>query len=261
MAAAFFYTIPGPKMLWEFGELGYDYSINYPCMTSDCRLSPKPPRWDYFNQWQRKYLFNTCASLIDLKIKNDAFRSTNYSVSLTGPMKHINIISPAMNVVVVGNFDVYQGTITPGFSQTGPWYDFFGGDTLNVVSLSDQITLLPGEYHIYTTVKLPKPQFTGIDEPGITAQQNGRYSLVYPNPSSGSFTIQYTLNTPLHIRITVSDMFGRPVAGLFDGKVSEGMHTVTWNGMNLNGQKVPSGMYLYKFEAGDHSETGKLIVQ
>ena len=261
MAAAFFYTIPGPKMLWEFGELGYDYSINYPCMNSDCRLSPKPPRWDYYNQWQRKYLFNTCASLIDLKIKNDAFRSTNYSVSLTGPMKHINIISPAMNVVVVGNFDVYQGTITPGFSQTGPWYDFFGGDTLNVVSLSDQITLLPGEYHIYTTVKLPKPQFTGVDENAITAQKNGRYSLVYPNPSSGSFTIQYTLNTPLHVRITVSDMFGRPVAGLFDGKIAEGTHTVIWSALNLNGQKVPSGMYLYKFEAGDHSETGKLIVQ
>jgi 1,4-alpha-glucan branching enzyme len=261
MAAAFFYTIPGPKMLWEFGELGYDYSINYPCMTSDCRLSDKPPRWDYYDQWQRRYLFNTCASLINLKITNDAFRSTNYSVSLTGPLKHINIISPAMNVVVVGNFDVYQGTITPGFSQTGQWYDFFTGDTLNVANLTDQVSLLPGEYHIYTTVKLPKPQFTGIGDPTIRVQQNGRYSLVYPNPSSGAFTIQFTLSTPLQIRITVSDLYGRPVAGLFDGKVADGMHTVTWNGLDHNGQKVSPGMYLYKFEAGDHSETGKLIVQ
>ena len=261
MAAAFFYTIPGPKMLWEFGELGYDYSINYPCMTSDCRLSDKPPRWDYYDQWQRRYLFNTCASLIDLKINNDAFRSTNYSVSLTGPLKHINIASSAMNVVVVGNFDVYQGTITPGFSQTGPWYDFFSGDTLNVANLTDQVSLLPGEYHIYTTVKLPKPQFTGIDEPSITTQKNGRYSIVYPNPSSGGFTIQFTLNTPLQIRITVSDLYGRPVAGLFDGKVADGTHTITWNGLDHNGQKVSPGMYLYKFDAGDHSETGKLIIQ
>ena len=28
--AAFFFTVPGPKMIWQFGELGYDYSINYP---------------------------------------------------------------------------------------------------------------------------------------------------------------------------------------------------------------------------------------
>lgn len=49
-AATMFYTIPGPKMLWQFGELGYDYSINY-CINgtvnNNCRLDPKPVRWDY----------------------------------------------------------------------------------------------------------------------------------------------------------------------------------------------------------------------
>ncbi|MDZ7764853.1 MAG: hypothetical protein U5K00_10550 [Melioribacteraceae bacterium] len=29
LAGAFFFTIPGPKMIWQFGELGYDYSIDY----------------------------------------------------------------------------------------------------------------------------------------------------------------------------------------------------------------------------------------
>jgi 1,4-alpha-glucan branching enzyme len=261
MAAAFFYTVPGPKMLWQFGELGYDYSINYPCMTSDCRLSDKPIRWDYYKDWRRRYLFNTCSSLMNLKLTNDAFRSNNFSMSVTGSMKHINIISPTMNVVVVGNFDVYQGAVTPGFSQTGPWYDFFGGDTLNVATLSDQLTLQPGEYHIYTTVKLPKPQFTGIDETSINAKQNGRYSFVYPNPSSGVFNIQYTLDNPLHVLISVSDMIGRPVVGLLDAKVDQGTHTVVWNGLDHNGQKVSRGLYLYKFEAGDHHEVGKLIVE
>jgi hypothetical protein len=166
-----------------------------------------------------------------------------------------------MNVVVVGNFDVYQGAITPGFSQTGPWYDFFSGDTLNVASLADQVSLLPGEYHIYTTVKLPKPEFTGMNESSVKVLENGRYSIVYPNPSSGAFTVQFTLNTSLHVMITVSDLYGRPIAGLYDGTLPEGTHSVNWNGLNQNGQKVQSGIYLYKFEAGDHSETGKLIVQ
>jgi len=261
MAAAFFYTIPGPKMLWQFGELGYDYSINYPCMNSNCRLSDKPIRWDYYNQWHRKYLFNTCSSLMNLKINHDAFRSTNYTVSLTGPLKQLNITSSEMNVVVVGNFDVYQGAIVPGFNQTGPWYDFFGGDTLNVTTLTDQITLQPGEYHIYTTKKLPKPLFTGIDEASITANQNGRYSIAYPNPSFGEFTIQYSLETPAQVKITVSDLYGRFIAGLFDGKEAKGTHTVQWNGIDLNGKKVSHGMYLYHFIAGDHIETGKLIIQ
>jgi hypothetical protein len=165
-----------------------------------------------------------------------------------------------MNVVVVGNFDVYSGNVVPGFSQTGSWYDFFGGDTLNVTSLTNPITLQPGEYHLYTTVKLPKPAFTGLDEHGVI-QQNGNYSIVYPNPSSGDFTIQFKLNNPLHVRITVSDLFGRPIIALLNGNLSEGTHYITWNGSNQKGQRVQPGMYLYKFEAGDSTETGKLIVQ
>ena len=261
MVATFFYTVPGPKMLWEFGELGYDYSINYPCMTSDCRLSDKPPRWDYYNQWQRKYLFNTCATLIDLRTKNDAFRSTNFSVSTYGALKHINITSSNMDVVVVGNFDVQYGTLVPGFMQTGRWYDFFGGDTLNVVSLTDPLPLQPGEYHIYTTVKLPKPLYTGLDNKGNAIQQDEKYTHVYPNPSAVSFTIEYDLLASQTIRVSISDLFGKPLTTLFSGKQNNGLHTLIWDGTNQNGQKVQPGIYFYKFEAGTHSETGKLIVQ
>jgi len=166
-----------------------------------------------------------------------------------------------MNVVVVGNFDVYQGTLIPGFNQTGPWYDFFGGDTLMVTNLTDQISLQPGEYHVYTTVKLPKPLFTGIGEIAPTSALNGRYSMAYPNPSSGEFTIQYSINQASHIKITVSDIYGRTIAGLFDGMVNEGTYKVAWNGQDYRGQQVSPGIYLYKFEAGEHSEIGKLIVQ
>jgi glycosidase len=261
LAATFFYTIPGPKQLWEFGELGYDYSINYPCMTSDCRLSPKPPRWDYLGEWKRKYLFNTVASLINLKINNDAFRSRNYSVSLAGPMKHINILSSSMNVVVVGNFDINQGNIVPGFSQAGPWYDFFSGDTLNVASVSDPISLVAGEYHIYTTVKLTKPEFTGIGEPGTNLLPDGKNILVYPNPSAGNFILKFTMGTAQYVSITVTDLYGRLITNLINDKMTAGTHTLTWNGRDRNDQKVSSGIYLYKFETGNHTETGKLIVQ
>ncbi len=42
LAAAFFITVPGPKMIWQFGELGYDYSIDY-----NGRVGNKPIKWDY----------------------------------------------------------------------------------------------------------------------------------------------------------------------------------------------------------------------
>ena len=44
LASAFFFTIPGPKMIWQFGELRYDYSINF-----NGRTGNKPIRWDYYS--------------------------------------------------------------------------------------------------------------------------------------------------------------------------------------------------------------------
>lgn len=73
MSAAFFVTIPGPKMIWQFGELGYDYSINT-CengtVSNDCRLSPKPIRWDYLNDPRRKSVYNTYSKLLALRQHN-----------------------------------------------------------------------------------------------------------------------------------------------------------------------------------------------
>ena len=72
MAAAFWAMIPGPKMIWQFGELGYDYSINT-CSDgvtidpANCRLSTKPIRWDYYNNAGRKSLYNVYAQLLALK--------------------------------------------------------------------------------------------------------------------------------------------------------------------------------------------------
>ena len=71
MAASFWAMQPGPKMLWEFGELGYDLSINR-CedgsINNDCRTSPKPLHWDYYNDANRKALYDVYTNLIHLKL-------------------------------------------------------------------------------------------------------------------------------------------------------------------------------------------------
>ena len=70
--AAFFLTVPGPKMIWQFGELGYDFSINNNTDGSEYddkafRTAPKPIRWDYFEDADRKKLYETYAALLDLR--------------------------------------------------------------------------------------------------------------------------------------------------------------------------------------------------
>src|SRR5690606_19002838 len=100
---------------------------------------------------------------------------------------------PSMNVNVIGNFNVTAGGINPQFQHTGWWYDYFKGDSLNVTNTSEIINLEPGEFRIYTTVKLPTPEpdiindVERIDEDIIVKdfllEQN------YPNPFNPSTEI------------------------------------------------------------------------
>ena len=81
--AAFFFTIPGPKMFWQFDELGYHYSINYcPDGTIDpgCRTSNKPIRWDYFEDPDRYRLYRAFGAVF--KLKRD-FKKSCFVSSIT----------------------------------------------------------------------------------------------------------------------------------------------------------------------------------
>src|SRR5436305_12915957 len=97
MATAFWATQPGPKMLWEFGELGYDLSINR-CtdgsINNNCRLDPKPPHWEYYSDPNRKALYDVYANMIHLKTY-PAYASTfingNINYNLSDSVKWENI--------------------------------------------------------------------------------------------------------------------------------------------------------------------------
>lgn len=175
LAGAFFFTVPGPKMIWQFGELGYDYSINY-----DCRVCNKPIGWDYY-AGKRERLYQLWSALIDLKTSEPAFRSEDFDLTVTEASKRIEINHSDMDVRIIGNFDVLQQSVDPSFSTTGWWYSYFEGDSLEVSNLNQSIALEPGQFQIYTTKKLSKPEITARLKNysgSPTAFQ------VYPNPFS-----------------------------------------------------------------------------
>lgn len=151
-AAAFFLTIPGPKMIWQFGELGYDISID-----ENGRTGKKPIHWEYQDDPNRKRVFQVFAALAKIKKEEVAFESDDFSLNTSQALKQIEINHADMDVRIIGNFDVKTGSISPKFSQTGTWYDYFSGTEINVTDVDTSIQLAPGEYHIYTTKQLTTP--------------------------------------------------------------------------------------------------------
>jgi hypothetical protein len=77
----------------------------------------------------------------------------------------------------------------------------------------------------------------------------------YPNPFNPTTTIRYTLPAPLSVRLRVYDLLGRPVATLAEGLQGAGTHAVVFEAGAL-----PSGLYLYRLEAGTHSEARRLVL-
>jgi len=164
LSAAFHIPLPGAKMIWQFGELGYDYSINY-CengsVSNDCRVDPKPIKWDYLDNENRLKLHTAYTKLGELKAKYDVFNSTDISYSLTGGQKHFIWKSADMNAFVVGNFDPTAKSINVTLPKAGTWYNVMDETSIDQGSTSYSVTLQPGEYRFYTD----KQVVLGIENP------------------------------------------------------------------------------------------------
>ncbi len=139
-SAAFFLTVPGPKMIWQFGEIGYDYSIDY-----NDRTGEKPVVTDqYMAVPARKALYDTYAALLKFRRENPRFFDSDASFTWTpsGNLKKITCTVDGKSFHVVGNFDKKNVSYTV---PSGTWTDYINGGTV-----SGSITLKEGEFRLLT---------------------------------------------------------------------------------------------------------------
>jgi len=247
LAATFLLTVPGPKMIWQFGEQGYDYSINYPSGTSASRLDNKPPRWDYMSKPDRVKLYNIYKKLTWLKKSNPLLSVTDPQLSLTGAVKTIRLNSGGKSAVVLGNFDVISANAVPGFSHTGKWYDYLSGDSITVTDVNANVILKPGEYHIYLSEKFVYPN--GIE----TNKQEPFSVIVAPNPVSDLCNILVSFTGTDFCEVKDYNLLGSESGTIYSGKINSQLQ-VPW---------VPKvkGIHILKIRIGTQVVTRKVVVQ
>ena len=223
MAHAFLLAIPGPKMMWQWGELGYQISI-FDCLNGtfdeQCKLNEKPAPWDDLANANRLGLAKTIAALNELKRNQPAFGTYDFNVDGSGKGKRIHLYTPDQNVVLVGNFDVAPINMVPGFPSTGTWHDHFTGLPVSVNNLGDAMTLQPGEWHVFMDTPLPTPDTDGtlpiLVEVGCTDPVAQNYD---PLAEADNGSCQY--ETVLQLDMGDLDVAteGVHVAGSFQGWV------------------------------------------
>ena len=149
---AFTTLIPGPKMIYEFGEMGFDYSIN----SFGGRTNDKPAAWDWLSLAHRKAASDACAKIMTLrKTYPAAFTTGTFSFSIGqndwNAGRRIALSSSDLNMIVLGNFNASATiTATPNFPNTGIWYNLLTGEQLNVTNTAMTISMQAGDLLIYT---------------------------------------------------------------------------------------------------------------
>jgi hypothetical protein len=95
----------------------------------------------------------------------------------------------------------------------------------------------------------------GVSRPGSGLPRTFALLQNFPNPFNPSTVISYQLPKAKKVRITVLDILGREVQTLMMGEQSAGYHSVTFQANNL-----ASGVYLYRFQAGEFTQTKRMIL-
>ena len=182
-------------------------------------------------------------------------------MDVTGVMKSIHLNDADMNVTIIGNFDVLDRRIDPNFQSTGTWYDYFSGEEITVANMNSEIILKAGEYHLYTDVKLDTPDIVA-DIEKIGLEMNNLVKLnIFPNPAKDKATISVVSDEYLEqVSISIYNIHGTLVRNLYSGKLLKGQNEFSWDLKNINGQKVPSGIYFSTIQAKNFLKNRLLIV-
>ncbi|PIF69397.1 alpha-amylase family glycosyl hydrolase [Flavobacterium sp. 2] len=191
--------IPGPKMIWHFGELGWDSSI-FTCnnntvntdtdaASGDCKLDTKPqPQWanNWLGNTNRNKIYYDWAKIINLKITEPVFLGTATVASANSLSVSIKITNSALaatqlkDVLILANFDVTAQNVPTGFQYTGTWYNLMDNTTINVSDVNALINIPAGEFRIYGNK---------VANLAIADFEKGATVNLYPNPVSDYFTL------------------------------------------------------------------------
>lgn len=260
--AAFFFTIPGPKMIWQAGELGYPYSINT-CgdgtVNNNCRVDPKPIRWDYRSDARRMHVYELFQNLIRLRFHpwyRDAFMTGRIEHNLSGAFKWIKVTTDTSSLLVVGNFGVGPATGSVTFQSAGMWYDYLNNTFYPTTAAAQTITLQPGAFHVYVNRNVNNVTATAI--PATPWNEAGFGIRAFPNPARSPLTVEVAVPQAGNVALQLVHSSGQKTAAFLKEYKIRGTHRFTFSRSQL---PVAAGMYFLQLITKAGIKSTQIILQ
>jgi 1,4-alpha-glucan branching enzyme len=234
---AFNTLLPGPKMIWEFGEMGYDYSIN----SNGGRTNPKSPAWSWLSLANRKAAYDACSKIMTLrKMYPTAFTGGSFTLNVGvndwNAGRRIGLTHADLNMVALGNFNAGATiTATPNFPKTGIWYELLSGNQLNVTNTAMTVSMQPGDLLIYTDKNVNLSS-------GVPVLNNSNVSI-FPSETSD---VVYVSSPSIVKSISVYNLQGKLIKS-------------DYNNTEISLGELPKGLYLLQVIDSDGRSIHKVI--
>ncbi len=258
---AVFLTVPGPKMIWQFAELGYDKSI-FTCtngvvntesdsLPGDCKLDPKPSAFglNYDTNAQRKSVYDTWAKILEMRLTAPVFDTKTFTVESGNLMPRIyiwndNLTSGLKNVVILANFTLTSQNIVANFPYAGTWYNLMDNTSASYAT-NQSITIEPGGFRIFGNAVALAADDVSVNNSKTSLKlmqnpvSNGVANIRYINAKNGTISI-YDLSGSLVKTVKVSK--------------DNGDESISISGLS-------AGMYLIQLKSDQGVATEKMIVK
>jgi 1,4-alpha-glucan branching enzyme len=242
--------VPGPKMIWHFGALGWDDSL-FLCSNGNvqfndgCKLDTKPqPQWteNWMANAARSTVYNNWAKMIDIKKRNAVFENGIFAWNTSNSSRpRLDIwtsTSPQANlsyVIVLTNFTDFDADLG-GFPYTGTWVNLMDNSTFSVSNTNHTVNIEAGGFRVFGNQQaiLSNNSFNTVD------------FTIYPNPTKNSFAISIDV-----AQVEVYNVTGQLVK----------TYNSVINNEPLDITALETGMYIVKIKDNNGTSITKKLVK
>lgn len=176
-----------------------------------------------------------------------------YTGTLELPLGHGNILTYKLGAYYAGVENTADLAENGAMDNEGG----FGADKIFVINPSTSGTIV-----LETVFGDNNPMNDALSTDNNFGFMPKEFALLgnYPNPFNPVTTLQFDLDYLSNVKVTVFNIAGNEVVTLKEGELEPGRHSIQWNASNNSGQKVPSGLYLYRVTSDNRTLTGKMLL-
>ena len=255
-AGALFLTVPGPKMIWQFGELGFEKSINT-CedgtVSENCKLSRKKSAFelDMQNDPTRVKLYNTWSRILNIRRSESIFKTANFTTTFSSDLKYMILNDENSDnikkIIIIANFGTQTKEVNGNILPNGEWYDLFGNNSKINISDQNKLSLNPAQF-----IMLGDKKSSVEDDENLLLSNEkllNKKIKVYPNPSKENVYIEMDRSIELPLK---ASLFNSSGSLILDMKIYDHFYL-------LNSKFLSSGVYNLILTNNDFYSSEKII--